>query len=253
MKISSNIDDIRKMLDRNSPVILTGLAISGTLASVFLTYKGTQKSTLEIATKANHQNQFGGEKISNQEKILMTYKNYVPAAITTVGTCTCMVVATKIGLNRTAALGAAFVIAERNGDAYKEKVKEILGENKHVKVNDAVASEHLAQAPALNPNIILTDGEQWFLDDWSGRIFRTNIETYKQAVNEFNYDLLNDDSRSLSDFYSKIGLDTIQESDSIGWSSDRLLTVNYTTDLKDGKACVVTTFDRNPVPQFWKS
>ena len=248
MKVPSiNFKDVRKVLDKNSPIILTGMAVSGTFLTAYLTYKGTQKATLEIIEAEDPSS--GPVSLTNQEKFLLTYKFYIPAAGAVIGTSGCMIMATKIGLDRTAAMAGALVIAERANDQYKDKVKEILGENKALKVSDSVASDQVEKMPSHVfgvPNA----GEQLFLDAYSGRLLSTTMEKMEKAVNDFNKEMLYGSYASLSDFYSRIGLDDIQESDSIGWNKERLLELVYTTVLKDDKAVVVFAFDKRPSPGF---
>jgi hypothetical protein len=249
--INNTIKDVQRLLDKNSPVILTGMALFGMGASVFYTYKGAQKGTRAIDASRTKPGFNPGEapELTNQEKFLLTYKFYAPAAVAVVGTGACMVMATKIGLNRTAALGAALVVAERGSDQYRDKVKEILGENKDIKVVDAIANDQVAAMPAgyLPPP---REGEQTFVDGWSGRAISSTMETVKKAINDANKEILDYSYISLTDFYESIGLDAIQESGSIGWSSEHLLDVSFTSVLKDDRAVVVMTFKKAPTATF---
>jgi hypothetical protein len=253
--ISAIVKSAQKLLDDNSPVILTGVAVAGTFATAWFTFKGTQKATIAIsdeADKRNHQAEGLGvepTEITNQEKFLATWKFYAPAAVAVIGTTTCMVLATKISLNRTAALAGALVLAERGSDQYKDKVKELLGEKKHIQVTDAVAEEKLSKIPAgylPEPR----EGEQIFVDARSMRPISMTKDKIEKAVNALNAEMLEYTYASLSDFYEKVGLEPTQDSDSIGWNNQRLLKLNYTAILKDDRAVQLFTFDRSPMPDF---
>lgn len=257
--ISEILKNTQKLLDDNSPVLLTGMAVAGTFATAWFTFKGTQKATLAIADEAdqrNHQAEGLGVEpspITNQEKFLATWKFYAPAAAAVIGTTTCMVMATKISLNRTAALAGALVIAERGSDKYQDKVKELLGEKKHTQVVDAVASDQAKSIP-LDNTIPLEEGQQWFLDAYSGRYFKGDIEQIKAAVNSFNQEMIYGSYASLSEWYKRIGLEDIQESDAVGWNKKNLLEITQTAEVKThrGKEVVVVilTFDRRPEATF---
>ena len=248
MKVPSiGLQDIRRMLDKNSPVILTGMAVVGTFATAYYTYKGTQKGTQVI--RENEPNDEMIAVLSNQEKFLLTYKFYIPAATAVVGTSACMIMATKIGLNRTAALGAALVIAERGNEQYKDKVKELLGENKHIKVTDEIAKDQVAAVPS-SQFPLAREGEQIFLDAYSGRTLSTTRNAMDRAVNDINQEMIYGRYCSLSEFYSRIGLEDIQESDSIGWNNKDLVELVYTSVLKDDRAVVVFTFNKRPSATF---
>ena len=88
---------------------------------------------------------------TTQEKFILSWKDFAPAVVVGTGTAACMVMATKIGLTRTAALGAALVVLERNNEQYRDKVREVLGKPKDVKVIDASLNPEETYTIAFNP------------------------------------------------------------------------------------------------------
>lgn len=254
MNVTELFNKVRRLADENSPVILTGMAISGAFLSTYFAAKGAFKAAAVL--DEYHTIQAIGEdgevhqrRPNTQEKFLLTYKLYVPAAATLAGTSACMIMATKIGLDRTAAMAGALVISERTYDQYRDKVKETLGENKHTKIDDAVAADQVAQAQL--PAIVLGEGEQWCFDRWSGRFFKSSMEEVKQSLNRFNESFLQEDYMSLTEFYNYLGLDEIQQSDYIGWRrDDGILELDITSTLKENRACIAIGFKRAPMPNF---
>lgn len=257
MNVSKLLRNVRRLADDNAPVILTGMAVAGACVSAYLAAKGGFKAHEELVFRPQVPDvDFDGEvrdrDLNAQEKFLATYKFYIPAVATLAGTSACMIMATKIGLDRTAAMAGALVVSERTYDQYKEKVKETLGENKHTKIDDAVAQDQVAAAH-LAP-IVLSEGEQYCFDRWSGRFFKSSMEKIKQSLNEFNEQFLKEDYMSLSDFYNWMGLDEIQQSDDIGWKrEDGILELDITSVLKDNHACIAIGFKRAPMPTFQNS
>lgn len=246
MNIDKLARQVHKYVDDNAPLILTGMAVAGATVTAVFAAQGAYKAANTIA-EIEYQPQTPA--LSNQEKFLLTYKFYLPAVVTLTGTSTCMILATKIGLNRTAAAAAALAVSERTYDQYKDKVKETLGENKHVKVTDELAKEQVAAMPS-EAFIINNDGEQVFIDAWSGRTISTTREKIEKAVNDFNKEMIYGGYASLSEFYRRLGLDETTESNDIGWNSENLLELYYTAVLKDDKAVQVFTFDRKPMSTF---
>lgn len=250
MNIGKTIKNFRKILEVNAPVILTGVAVSGACLTAYFAAKGGYKSANIVREKqAEMDTHTESRPLTTQDKFLLTYKFYAPAALTLVGTSACMVMATKIGLDRAAAVAGAFVVAERANDQYRDKVKELLGENKHTKVEDAVATDDVNEAD-IPTTIIIPEGEQIFLDRWSGRTFTSTREKVGQAVNSLNHEILFGSYASLSDFYSSVGLSNTEQSDNIGWNSDNLVELTYTPVLKDDRAVVAFSFDHKPMPGF---
>jgi hypothetical protein len=260
MNFSTTVRDFRALLDREAPVILTGMAVSGACLTAYLAAKGAFKAndTLRNELMRREDDRENGfipppddvdVRLTNAEKFVLTYKFYIPAAATLVGTSGCMIMATKIGLDRTAAMAAAAVVAERTHDQYKDKVKELLGENKHTKVVDSVAKDQVAAIPA-GQLPIPPEGMQTFVDAWSGRAITSTRERIEKAVNDFNKEMIYGQYASLTEFYDRIGLPEIEESDSIGWNKDRLLELIYSTTLKDDRAVVVFSFESKPTATF---
>jgi hypothetical protein len=253
--VSSIVKATQRLLDDNSPLILTGAAVVGVVGTAWLTYKGTVQATrrldhAEIAKRGPEDEEINlDSSLTTQDKFLLTWKFYAPAVVAAVGTSACMVMATKISLNRTAALAGALVIAERGSESYKDRVKELLGEKKHTQVVDSLAEEQVARIPAgylPTPR----DGEQTFIDARTGRNLSTTREKMDKAVNALNAEMLEYTYASLTDFYEKIGLDPVQDSDNVGWNSSRLVKLSYTAVMKDDRAVQVFTFEREPMLDF---
>lgn len=250
MNVSALIGKARRLADENAPVILTGMAVSGAFLASWFTYKGTIKSAGQIIEKQLKEIGEGNTSYEPTplDTLQLTWKNYIPAVAALGGTSACMIMATKIGLDRTAAMAGALVVTERTYDQYKEKVKETLGENKHVKVSDAVAQDRAQSTPS--PQLNLTDGEQICFDEWSGRFFKSSMEKLKSAENDFNKDLLFGSYASLNDYYRRIGLGDVGPGNDIGWNKEGLLEVIYSSVLKDNTPCIVIQFDKGPMSTF---
>lgn len=255
MNVSGLFTKVRRLADENSPVILTGMAVSGACLSAYFAAKGAFKAHETIVTHpevsaVDFDGEVRGRELNTQEKFLLTYKFYIPAVATLAGTSACMILATKIGLDRTAAMAGALVVSERTYDQYKDKVKETLGENKHTKIVDAVATDAVLATPTP-PGLVINEGKQLCFDMWSGRYFESTIEDLKQAVNQVNHELIYGAHASLNQFYLRLGLGPIQQGEDIGWNNKHLVELDYTAVLKDNKIpCVGVTFDREPRPRF---
>lgn len=248
MKIPSFAKDAQRFLDDNAPAILTGMAVVGTGMTAWFSHKAATQSRAAIDAEAATQH-VDSAIFDVTDKAKLVWQFYIPPAACVVGTSACMIMATKIGLNRTAAMAGALAVSQRAYSQYEDKVKEVLGENKHVKVRDAVATDAVNAIPE-NKMIMVSEGKQAFLDLWSGRLFESTMEDIKKAMNEFNHELLYGSYSALSQFYNLIGLDSIRESDDIGWSSEYLMELVFTTVLKDGKAVVAFDFDPKPKAGF---
>jgi hypothetical protein len=100
-------------------------------------------------------------------------------------------------------------------------------------------------------NFIILGSEVLFFDSMSGRFFISEVEKINKAVNEINAQVNKYYSASLSDFYDKIGLDTTEFSNSVGWNTDELLEVSFiATLLSNNKPAIQISYNKNPISGY---
>jgi hypothetical protein len=248
MKIGILAKRFGKVAADNSPAILTGLGVTGTLTAVFLTGKATFKAAqiLQVAEGLRGEDQ---DEFDFKQKFEMTWKCFVPAAGTTILAVACMVAANHVGVRRAAALASAYNIAQRGFDEYKDKVIEKFGEKKEQTLRDELAQDRVTKNPPGASTMVITgSGEHLCKDEWSGRYFECEVETIKSAVNDINFKILAHDYASLSEFYDLLQLPHTRESDEVGWNTESKLEVaySYTSDDK-GRPCLAIDFRTVPV------
>ena len=79
------------------------------------------------------------------------------------------------------------------------------------------------------------------------------METLKKAQNDTNYQVLNDVYASLGDFYSRVGLARTSISEEVGWNSNKLLELEFSTTMsEDGRPCISIGFHVDPVRNYHK-
>ena len=85
-------------------------------------------------------------------------------------------------------------------------------------------------------------------DSISGRYFRSDLDTIRKIMNELNRKMLIDNSISLNEYYSAIGLDNVKDGDYMGWSVDSgLIELNFDACIaNDDEPCIV--IDYNIIP-----
>ena len=246
----------------NSPAILTEIGVAGTLTTALLTGKATFRAA-EILDKEVFERErrmwAKGQKVSYpeptlKEKTFLVWKNYIPAVGTGAITVVCIIFANRIGTRRAAAVAAAYTISEKAFAEYKDKVVERLGMPKEQKIRDDVAQDRVDQNPVSKHDIIVSDGKEVLCyESFTGRYFKSDMETLKKGQNDLNYSILQDGYASLGDFYNKIDLPTTSYSEEVGWTSDKLLELEFSTCLSDdGKPCISVNFRVTPVRDYYK-
>ena len=259
--LSTVIKGFETGVKKHSPEILTGVGIAGMVTSTVLAVKATPKALILIEDEKRRQNhelleaaKSDDVKIEHVDKlrptdvIKITWKCYIPAAVTGTMSILCLVGASSVSARRNAALATAYTLTESAMKDYREKVVETIGEKKEQLVKDAVAKDKVEK----NPVTITEKGDTLCYDALSGRYFKSDIDKIKRAVNEANRQLLLDSNISLNELYDWIGLDHTKIGDDLGWKiDDGMIEVIFSSQLAtDGTPCVVLDFDKMPQYNF---
>lgn len=244
------LDSIKKIVVKRSPEILTGIGIAGMITTTVLAVQATPKAIDLIRDK---EDELEVEKLTVGETIKVTWKCYIPAAVTCTLSTVCLIGASSVHTKRNAAIAAAYKLSEKALIEYKDAVIETIGEKKEQAVRDKMAEKKLEKEPVSKSEVIFTDkGTSLCYDSISGRYFNSSIEAIKRAENVINKQMLNDMYVSLNDFYDELGLDYTQVGRDLGWSvNDGLINIGFSSQLADdGRPCLVVDFSTPPKYKF---
>lgn len=249
---------IGKSIMKNSPTILTSASVAGLITTTLLAIRATPKALLllndeeEERWKKHPDGDF--PVITKKETVIITWKCYVPAAISGAVTIACMLSANSINLRRNAALAGLYSLSETALKEYQAKVVETIGQNKERKIKDEIAKDKIDKDPVTKKEVIITGkGEVLCYDSLSGRYFKSDIEQIRKALNNLSSDLITnvDDFISLNEVYSELGLSSTKTGDMLGWYIDDtnrgIIEPNFSSHLTDdGRPCLVLDFVCEP-------
>lgn len=245
--------DIRKFASKRSPEILTGIGIAGMITTTILAVRATPKA-LEMIEEQKEEESV--DELSSFEVVKVAWKPYIPAMVTCVASTACLIGASSVNTKRNAALATAYKLSETALSEYRDKVVETIGEKKERIVRDKVAEERVKKNPVSKNEVIVTgNGKTLCFDPISGRYFMCSIETIKRAENELNKQMLHDISGyvSLNEFYDELGLDHTSVGDDLGWNTDQLIDINFSSQLNDnGEPSVVLDYLVAPKYDYYK-
>jgi Family of unknown function (DUF6353) len=234
---------------QNQPGILTGLGVAGVVATAYLTGRASFKAAEIIYDEelALLDGAGGSVVLPTKERVRLTWTQFiVPVGVGGI-TIGCVVWANHESSRRTAAMAALYGLSERAFSEYKEKVMEKMGENKERALRDELAQDRVNNNPVTKEVIIAGSGEVLCYENLTGRYFMSSVEEIKKAQNEINHELINHMYVSLSAFYDKLGLPPTRHSDEVGWNTNNLLDVTFSTTLsKDQKPCLLIDFAVGP-------
>lgn len=238
--ISANV---RRFVSKRSPEILVGIGISGMITTTVLAVKATPKALKLIEEKKQEE---WVDKLTPLEVVKVAWKPYIPALVTCIVSTSCLIGASSVNAKRNAALATAYKLSETALTEYREKVIETIGEKKERTVRDRVAEERVKKNPVSKNEVIVTgNGKTLCFDPISGRYFMCSIEVIKRAENELNKQMLHDISGyvSLNEFYDELGLDHTSIGDDLGWNTDQLIDIAFSSQLNDnGEPSVVLDY-----------
>lgn len=231
-------------LSKNSPILLTAGAAAGVVTTVVLAVRATPKAHAIL----EEERQWTENRVPIRRSVQLTWKLYLPAAITGVGTIAAIFAANAINTKRYTALAAVYAASKAASSDYKEAVKEVLTPAKREEVEKTAAEKKLARAETSPEEAFHTGvGDTLCYDTWSGRYFRSDIETIRSSINDANRDLNNGVWISLNDLYSYIGLPPIKAGDDIGWFPEQKVEGMFAAQLnKTNDPCLVLDFEVAP-------
>lgn len=245
--------DIRKFASKRSPEILTGIGIAGMITTTILAVRATPKA-LELIEEKKEEESI--DELSSFEVVKVAWKPYIPAMVTCVASTACLIGASSVNTKRNAALATAYKLSETALSEYRDKVVETIGEKKERIVRDKVAEERVKKNPVSKNEVIVTgNGKTLCFDPISGRYFMCSIETIKKAENTLNKQMLHDISGyvSLNEFYDELGLDHTSVGNDLGWNTNQLIDINFSSQLNDnGEPSVVLDYLVAPKYDYYK-
>ena len=245
--------DIRKFASKRSPEILTGIGIAGMITTTILAVRATPKA-LELIEEQKEEESV--DELSSFEVVKVAWKPYIPAMVTCIASTACLIGASSVNTKRNAALATAYKLSETALSEYRDKVVETIGEKKERIVRDKVAEERVKKNPVSKNEVIVTgNGKTLCFDPISGRYFMCSIETIKKAENTLNKQMLHDISGyvSLNEFYDELGLDHTSVGNDLGWNTNQLIDIDFSSQLNDnGEPSVVLDYLVAPKCDYYK-
>lgn len=233
---------ICKAAKKRTPEILTGIGIAGMVLTTVMAVRATPKALREIEEEKDRQ---GVTEIEPADTIKVTWKCYIPAAVTGTMSIICLIGAQSVNGRRNAALSAAYALSESALKEYQSKVVETIGEKKERTVRDSIAKDRIDRKPVSTQEVIITEkGNTLCFDYVSGRYFKSDREKINKAVNDLNRRMRDEMYISLNDFYYEIGLPEIGLGGDLGWNIDKgYIEPDFSSQLTDdGTPCLVISY-----------
>lgn len=238
-------------ISKNSPVILTSVAVSGTVATAIFAAKGHLKAQEVLSHRWNQEKKKNADfkDFSFKGVVCETWQCYIPAGICVGVTIGSVIALNSVHTRRNASLAAVYSITETAFKEYQSKVAETIGKNKEQAIRDDISHDHVQRnPPSVNEIFVTGGGNVRCLDRLSGRYFWSDYEKLRRIINDFNYRLMSEMYLSVNEFYDEIGLAPNQYGDDMGWSIDSgKIDITFSAQIADdGNPCLVLNYEVAP-------
>ena len=226
LQLVNELRRLSKMISRKSPTVLTGIAVAGTIGSVFMMHYATKKAVVKMDDLRSKDDYEEPESKAEEifEEVKETWSCYAPVAIIIVVTVVSEIQSNRINLKRLALVTDAYRMSENLRKEYQEKTKEIVGKGKEEKIRTELAKDEISKDSPKEDCIFDTgEGRIIFKDRFSGRYFYQDIEKMRKARNQLDSLIKRNDYAALNEWYYLIKLEPLDDVGSVfGWNLDRL-------------------------------
>ena len=244
--------NVRK-LKKFSPTILSCFGAAGVVGTSVLAVKATPKALRKIRSDSRYAHN-DPDAYTKLEAFQSAWFYYVPSVVMGAATIVCIFGANILNKHQQAAITSAYALLNDAYQDYKNKLKELYGEDAHRKIMEAIAVEKandvymastgLVEGSSLDFDEHNPDDNRLFYDGYSKRYFESSINRVLQAEYYLNRDFAIGGYRSVNDFYVCLGRAPIDGGDEIGWDIATGLAWidfnHYKTVLDDGlEVCVI--------------
>lgn len=287
LPVKNAISSVGKVVEQKSPAILTGIGIGSFVGCAILAVKATPKAIqlmdrkaqekyseflrtdgktayetyeewLDVENRVFIEPRVYFEVLTPVEVVKSTWKAYIPAVGLGVVGIVCLIGAAKVSSARNAAFAGAASIAEKALYEYQQKVVDILGEDKANEIRDELAKDRIQkidtfQDAGIDNTVVCCrrTGDTWIYDPVTDRKWKSDLETVRAAMNDFNHDLIGGVYGTLNDWYYCLGIKGVSIGDDLGWCSDKLLDIRFAAMVLDnGEPAIVLDYETLPNSKY---
>lgn len=246
-------------IQKYAPSILTFVGVVGMISTVIMAVKATPKAEqiLEEAEKRTI-DETGGEaaKLDKKETAKCLVSAYWPVAAAGAVSVACFVASNYMHGKQEAAMATCLGLSEAALHRLQEATLDTVGKNTFDEIRAKVADKQLKDCPIKDSTevIVTKNGETLCFDCYSGRYFKSDLETIRRAINDLNETMLTGDFVSLNDLYYSLGLPEVKMGDNLGWHSydgGEMIDVKYSARIaENGEPCIVIDYTVEPAYFF---
>jgi hypothetical protein len=237
----------KSFLNRNGSTILTYIGGAGVIATAVMAVRATPKA-LDLLDDARNEK---GDDLTKLEAVKVAGPVYIPAIVVGASTIACIFGANILNKHQQATLMSAYALLDTTHKDYKNKVKELYGEEANEKVVEEIAKDKYDET-----DISESIGKQLFYDDFSGRYFESTMENVIRAQYAINRKISLHGGACLNEWYEELDIPPTEYGGGLGWSSGMLMDYQWSGWLEfvhkkalinDDLECYIITMSVDPM------
>ena len=244
------LNEIGKFLMKNESKILTGSGLGMLGGAIVFGVIGTRKAIIALKKELNYDiSDETSKKPETKQIIKTTWKCFIPTITLALCGTGCIIGSGIKSKRKYTALETAYILSEKASKVYREKVIETIGERKEKEIKDEVAQDKVTASHVNTSTLVIPSGKVPIFDSISGRVFVSDIDSIKRAVNDLNREMRDKMWISLNELYYELGLDSIKIGDDLGWNIDRgYIDIIFSSCLdSNGTPCVLMDYEVAPI------
>lgn len=241
---------LQSFLKRNSSTILTCVGAVGVVTTSVMAVKETPKAII-LLDEAKREK---GEELTKTEAIAVAGPAYIPSILIGASTIACIFGANYLNERHQASLISAYALLDSSYKDYKNKVIEMLGEEGHSEVRNAIAKDKYDES-----DIEIEPEKELFYDEFSGQYFQATMEDVLNAEYQINRDIQTQGWATFGDFCDQVGMEDYDDGGVLGWSKGgnfaryRQSWIDFAhtkSVLDDGLECTIITIWSEPYMDY---
>ena len=192
----------------------------GTIAGVIGVGIFSSWSMYKTQKKVNQKKELGID-VTKKEILKTAIPYYIPTVGATIATSVLSWKGYKIGHGRTmAALGLAYA-ASAALEKHKKIVNEKYGPKIAEEINREAENERLKEIAKIDDNVNidkLNNDELWFVETFSGHVFRSTPEDIKDIESKLNHQMITTDWISVNEVFYYFDITPWKAGENLGWN-----------------------------------
>ena len=250
-------------LRRNSSTILTVVGAVGVVATSVTAVQATPKALMLLENAKKEK----GEELTKFEVVRIAGPAYIPSVAIGASTLACIFGANVLNKKKQAALVSAYALADNTYKEYRDKVRELLGEETDDRIISEIAKDKRdEEISAYTPGLgsLPGSGEKClFYEQHRGKYFEATMNDVLNAEYHLNRNFALRGCAALNEFYEFLGLEQTDFGDVLGWSAYKLAVdydsrwIDFTHQLTniddgstDGMDCYIIGMVFPPEPEW---